>query len=401
MSWLRRLAFWPPEPTPVDWKEKLRSALAACLAIFLTGLISSRFIEGGGLQTLVASMGASAVILFAVPHSPMARGWPLVAGHLLSGFIGVLTARLVSDVWPAAAISVGLAIFLMHISRCLHPPGGASALIPVLGGEQIKGLGFEFLLTPLALNVTAMLLLSLVLNRLNEQRTHAGGTKHARAPQADLPPLERLGIRTEDLRAALRDMNAFVDVSENDLNEIYDLAAHRAYRREFGELNCARIMTREVMTVEFGTDLEETWKLMRDQGVKAIPVIDRARHVIGIITLTDFFRHARLERFDGLTGKLRQLIRRTPTVTSRKPEVAGQIMTAPVITVREDSPIADLAPLLCQRGIHQVPVVDGRNKLVGLVTQSDLIAAMYRKLEPAFPPPAGRHSGTPTANHTP
>jgi CBS domain-containing membrane protein len=378
MRWLKRLVSWPPEPTPVGLPEKLRAALAAGLAIFLTGLISSQFIEGGGLQTLVASMGASAVILFAVSHSPMAQPWPLVGGHLLSGLIGVVCARLIPDIWPAAAISVGLAIFLMYLSRCLHPPGGASALIPVLGGEGVKSLGFQFLLTPLALNVAMMLVLALILNRLSKTPAHAGAVKSAHASQTDPPPLERLGIRTEDLRAALRDLNAFVDVSEGELNEIYNLAASRAYRREYGELTCARIMSRELVTAEFGDDLEATWALMQREGVKAIPVIDRGRHVIGIITLTDFFRHARAERFDGLGKKLRQLIQSTPAVTSDKPEVAGQIMTAPVVTAREDAHIAELAPLLSGRGVHQIPIVDEHNKLVGLVTQSDLIAALYR-----------------------
>ena len=394
MGWLKRLAFWPAEATPVNLKEKGRAALTAASAIFLAGFVSSQFIDGGGLQTLVASMGASAVILFAVSHSPMAHPWPLVGGHMLSGLIGVLCARLIPDIWPAAAISVGSALFLMHVSRCLHPPGGASALIPVLGGEGIRSLGFQFLLTPLALNVAVMLILALILNRVPKARVPAGAARPAVTTQVDLPPLERLGIRTEDLRAALRDMNAFVDVSADDLNAIYNLAANRAYRREFGELNCARIMTRGLITVEFGTGLEETWKLMQDRKVKAIPVIDRGRHVIGIITLTDFFRHARLERFDGLGGKLRQLIQRTPTVTSNKPEVAGQIMTAPVVTAREDSPIADLVPLLSERGIHQIPIVDESNKLTGLVTQSDLIAALYRNLSPETSHQAGTHSAT-------
>ena len=369
-----RFPFWPP-PSPVSLEEKLRSTLGAGLAIFLTGFISSQFIDGGGLKTLMASMGASAVILFAVPNSPMARSWSLIGGHLISGLIGILCVRWMPSTWPAAALAVGLSIFAMHLLRCLHPPGGASALIPVLGGENIQSLGFLFLLTPLALNVSVMFACSQIGRRAGKKPT---ATLIPRPKASDRPPGERLGIRTEDLSAALRDMNAFVDVSEDELSRLYQLAANRAFQREFGALDCERIMSRDLVTVEFGDSLEHTWDLMQQEHVKAIPVIDRGRHVIGIITMTDFFRHARAERHQSLAEKLGQLVRTTPKVTSSKPEVAGQIMTYPVITAPADLPIRDLSPLLSERGIHQTPIVDAHNKLVGLVTQSDLIAALYR-----------------------
>jgi CBS domain-containing membrane protein len=380
---------WPSNPTPVGLADKLRIALGAGLAISCTGLAGGQIMEASASLCMVASMGASTVILFAVPHSPMGSRWAAIGGHVLSGLIGVTCARWIPDTWIAAGLAVGLAIFVMHLARCLHPPGGASALIPVLGGSSVQGLGYQFVLLPLGLNVAVLLILAQALRRRAKPPVAA-------VPDADPPPLERLGIRAGDLRAALRDINAFVDVSEGGLAEIYNLAAYRAYRREFGEQTCARVMTRRVVTVEFATELEEAWALMRAERVKALPVIDRSRHVIGILTQTDFFRHATVEPLDGLGDRLRRLLRPTPGPTSTKPEVAGQIMSAPALTVREDAALADLVPLLAGRGIHQVPVVDERNKLVGLVTQSDLIAALYRNLDrevfadpgPARPPPS-------------
>lgn len=369
---------WPSNPTPVSLADKLKIALGAGLAIFCTGLIGSQVMEASASLCMVASMGASTVILFAVPHSPMGSRWAVIGGHLLSGFIGVTCARWLPDTWIAAGVAVGLAIFVMHLARCLHPPGGASALVPVLGGASVQGLGYQFLLLPLGLNVAVLLILAQVLRRRTKPPANAAPPTVA---DADPPPLERLGIRADDLRAALRDINAFVDVSEGELTEIYNLAAYRAYRREFGEQTCARIMTRRVVTVEFATELEEAWALMQTKQVKALPVIDRSRHVIGILTQTDFFRHATVEPLDGLGDRLRRLLRPTPGPTSTKPEVAGQIMSAPALTVRADTALADLVPLLAGRGIHQVPVVDERNKLVGLATQSDLIAALYRNLD--------------------
>lgn len=367
---------WPSNPSPVSFGEKLRSALTALVAIFLAGTLGAQFIDGGGLRALLASMGASAVILFAIPSSPMARSWPLVGGHFISASIGILCARHVEALWWSGALAVGLSIFAMQLTRCLHPPGGASALIPVLGGEPIRQLGFQFLLTPLALNVAVLLLLSQLQHRLM-----AGGKAPAPVVQTrDVPSLERLGLRGEDLRAALKDLNAFVDIGEDELADIYNRAAGHAYRREFGEVTCRMIMSRDLVTAEFGDDLESVWGLMQTRRIKALPVIDKGRHVLGIITLSDFFRHACVDRPANLGARLYQLIRPTPTVESCKPEVAGQIMSSPVITGRCDWHIAELAPVLSERGIHQVPIVDERGKLEGLVTQSDLIAALYRNL---------------------
>jgi CBS domain-containing membrane protein len=383
---IKRLKFppgWRPEPLPTSLAEQFRSALAAGLAIFLLGLISSRFIEGGGLKTLVASMGASAVILFVVPHSPMARPWSVVGGHLISGLIGILCARWVPDTWPAAALAVGLAIFAMQLARCLHPPGGASALIPVLGDAGIRALGFQFLLTPLALNVAVML----VASRFYDRWVHAARPAPNTEPHPP-SPLERIGIQAEDFHAALQDVGVFVDVSADELSDIYHFAASRAFRRTFGETTCAGIMTPEPLTAEFGDDLESVWRRMQRHGIRALPVVDRGRHVIGIVTFKDFFRHAPADGFGSLKARLKALLLPSPRVTSTKPEVVGQIMTAPAITARHDAPIVELARLLSEHGIHQVPIVDERRKLVGLVTQTDLIAALYRSVPAGLAQPA-------------
>lgn len=365
-----------PEPAPVRMREKIRAGLSAGLAILCTGWIAGRFLEGQGLHTLLASMGASSVILFAVPHSPMARSWAVAGGHLLSALIGIVCARLVHDVWAAGGLAVGLSVFLMYVTRCLHPPGGATALVAALGGESVHAMGFQFLLTPVALNVLTLVSMA-SLFRLPQQLQKLAAPPQPRVHE-DPPPLERLGIRITDLRAALRDMDTFVDVSADELNAIYDRAADRVLRREFGDITCAHIMNRDLVTVEFGEPLEVTWELMRREKAKAIPVVDRARHVIGIITLGDFVRHADCERFASLGSRIRRLLRASPGVTSDKPEVAGQIMSTPVVTARENQPITALAGILIEKGVRQVPIVDHQGKLIGLVTQADLLGALFR-----------------------
>jgi len=364
-----------PQASPLGLKEKLRTAGVSGIGIFLAGWLASPFIDGGGQKTLLASMGPSAVILFAMPHSPVAKSWPLVGGHFISAVIGILCARWIPDLWIAASVAVGLSIFAMLLADCLHPPGGASALIPVLGGESVRSLGFQFLLTPMALNVAVMLLTSLLYQRLLLAKPHP-----LVPPPGEAKPAQRFGVRAEDLRAALAEMNEFIDVDERELGEIYNIAAARAFHREFGETTAAKLMNANPLTVEFGTDLEEAWALMHKHRIKALPVLDRGRHVIGIVTQSDFFRHARAEQFQSLGGKLRELLRPSPTIHSQKPEVVGQIMSYPAITAGDGQRLPELALLLTKRGIHQLPVVDERNKLVGIITQTDLIAALYRSM---------------------
>ncbi|MBU1666455.1 MAG: CBS domain-containing protein, partial [Gammaproteobacteria bacterium] len=134
---------------------------------------------------------------------------------------------------------------------------------------------------------------------------------------------------------------------------------------------------RDLSTAEYGTELEEAWARLRYHKVKAIPVIDPFRRVIGVITLVDFIKRANLKTYETFEDKLIRFIRRTPGVASEKPEVVGQIMATPVVTAREDMHIVELVPMLSDKGLHHIPVVDADARLVGMVTQSDLIAALY------------------------
>jgi CBS domain-containing membrane protein len=186
-----------------------------------------------------------------------------------------------------------------------------------------------------------------------------------------------LGINKDDLQQALKEMDVFLDISKSDLDRVYRRAGMASYRRRMGELTCDDIMSRDLVTVEFGTELEEVWAQLRFHKIKSIPVLDRARRVIGIISLVDILKRANLKTYETFEDKLIKFIRRTPGVTSDKAEVAGQVMATPVFTVREDAHILELVPLLSDKGLHQVPVVNSEDRLVGMVTQSDLIAALY------------------------
>ncbi len=374
------LRYIVPERSPLSTGEKLRSVLAAFIAILLVGYVSSLFVSGVGLPVLVASMGASAVLLFALSHSPLSQPWPLIGGSIFSALIAVTCAKYIPNLIVAAAVSVAVSMLVMQLLRCLHPPGGALALLPLLGDKSIHELGYWFVLEPVGLNLLILLMLGFIINNLLPGRRYPARAVPVRDDihkHNDPGSLDRLGINQSDLHNALKQMNTFLDVSEADLTTVYKMAGMQAYRRKVGGITCADIMSSDIVTADYGTELEEAWAQLRLHKIKAIPVVDRAQRVIGIISLVDFLKRANLKTYETFEDKLVKFIKRTPGMVSDKPEVVGQIMAAPVYTAKETMHIVELVPLLSERGLHHIPIVNAEERLVGMVTQSDLIAALY------------------------
>ena len=359
--------------------EKLRSGLAAFGGIFLVGWVSSFFITGAGLPLIVASMGASAALLFAASHSPLAQPWPLVGGNIISALVGVTVAKFMPDPVLGAAFAVSLSVLIMLLTHSLHPPGGGIALIPFQGDASLHALGYHFVLLPVGLNVLILLAAGVLINNLLPARRYP-----ARPQSPDLlhklndpKALDRVGLTQKDLHSALKDFNAYLDVSAADLGQVVQLAGMHAYRRKRGDITCGDIMSRDLVTAEYGTELEEAWAQMRLHKIKLIPVIDRAQRVIGVISLVDFLKRANLQTYATFQDKLVKFIKNTPGIASEKPEVVGQIMATPAFTARDDMHIVELVPLLSEKGLHHIPIVNAEQRLVGMVSQSDLIAALY------------------------
>lgn len=379
---LQRLRDFAPAPLTVNGVERFRASSGALIAVLLTAFASVAALgSGASLPALIGPVGASAVLLFAAPASPLAQPWSIIGGNTVSALVGVACMKWIPDPMLAGALAVSLAIAAMFALRCLHPPGGAIALTAVVGGPAIQAAGFKFALFPVALNSVLLLAVALVFNNLtrrpypHRQQPPDHANKHG---TADALPGDRLGFTLEDLDDVLKQYNQVLDISRDDLESLFLQTEMHAYRRRFGEIACADIMSRDVITVEYGTHMEDAWALMRRHDIKALPVIDRARRVIGIVTFTDFIKHADLDVHHGFDKKLRQFIRRTLDTHTNKAEVVGQIMTRAVLTARANMHIVELVPILSDSGLHHIPVIDNERRLVGLVTQSDLIAALYR-----------------------
>ena len=210
----------------VGHTEKLVSALGAFLGIFLVFYSSTYFLKDHASYLIVASMGASAVLLFAVPHGPLSQPWSLIGGHLVSAFIGVTCAKFIPDIFIAAPLAVGLAVGAMYYLHCIHPPGGATALSAVVGGNAVHALGYQFILTPVLINVAAILSVAIIFNYLFKWRRYPSYL--AQKQPASVKTENIYGAIThEDFVYALSEFDSFIDISENDLLKIYDLVTQR------------------------------------------------------------------------------------------------------------------------------------------------------------------------------
>ncbi|WP_432719714.1 HPP family protein [Jeongeupia wiesaeckerbachi] len=367
--WPRRLSRFVPPPPTVGHLERWRAVGFALLAILICGLVTHALLGPALLPWLVASMGAASVILFAMPSSPVGQPWALIGGQMLSALIGVASLRWLGAWLPIefiAALAVGLSIAAMLYARCLHPPGGATALTAVLGGDAVTHLGFGFVWMPVLVNALILLAVALIANNSVRGRRYPLARAHENPHGTRDPlPTARVGLREDDLNAAMRELGEVVDVSAEELGNIVARAERHAYARQWGELDCGQLMSRDLVVLPCGALASEAWALLRRHRIGALPVVDTdSGRVAGIIALVDFLKHIEAD------AELALPQHRHPALT-----VDGLMSRHPV-TVPHTTPVRELVPLMADRGLHRLPVVDEGGRLVGMVTQSDLIAAL-------------------------
>lgn len=224
---VRKLAY------TVSEREQWVSAaggLAGMLAVFW---VSHLFFDARDSLLIVTSMGASAVLIFASPHGALSQPWPVFGGHMVSAAVGVSCALWLPErPMLAASLAVALSIAAMYSMRCLHPPGGATALNAVIGGEAVQALGYGYLFNPVLLNVGVLLVVAVVFNYPFKWRRYPQvwfrppivcKTEDSAFPGSE----EKCMIPHSDLVYALSQIDTFVDISEEDLQRIYALALGR------------------------------------------------------------------------------------------------------------------------------------------------------------------------------
>ncbi|MFM0752318.1 HPP family protein [Paraburkholderia strydomiana] len=373
---LRWLSSFIPVPVTVKWQERARSCLGALLGIAFTG--GSMYLllgPGANIPLLVAPMGASAVLLFAVPASPLAQPWSIIGGNLVSATIGVTCANVIGDPTLAAALAVALAIGGMFALRCVHPPSGAVALTAVLGGPAIHALGYRFVLEPIAIQSVALLAAAIAYHAATGHRYPHSARVARSAAGSTADADSRAGFTRADLEAVLKRRSEMLDIDPDDLESLLRETQLQAFSRSFNELTCENIMSRHVVSVSAGTRAVAAWALLKRNKVKALPVIDADHGLIGIVTRADLVDKRIFGQFVPfiayIDGWLRGDALRAPIV--------GSVMTTDVCTVKTNAPITDLVPMFANFGHHHIPVLDTAGHVVGMITQVDLISGLYRQ----------------------
>jgi len=345
-------------------RDRLLACLGALVAIALTGLLCG-FLFGQGLQLplIVAPMGASAVLLFAVPASPLAQPWSIIGGNTISAIMGVAAAKLIGDPIIATGVGVSLAIAAMSFTRCLHPPGGAAALTAVLGGPVVASWGMLFPFVPVALNSCLLVAIGLLFHKLSRHNyPHVAKPPVNSHLTSDPPSSQRTGFQEEDIDAALAAFNEAFDIDRADLGRLLRQVEFEAVSRSNGKIRCADIMSRDVVSVDIDATVEHARRLLLNHNIRTLPARGPDGKLVGTVGLRELAL---------ASGSLSGLV-------------------SEATTARPDDAAFSLLPVLTNGRSHAVIVIDDDRHILGLISQTDLLSAVAR----ALPTEVSRASGS-------
>ncbi len=358
------LRSWGPIAQHPSRHDLLHSSLGAGLGLIVAGLLV--WVQPGHLLFLFAPLGASAVLVFAVPNSPLAQPWSAVMGNTISALWALALLWALPGLpspWPEA-LAVAGAIAAMLLCRALHPPGGAMALLVALGAQTLAPLGWRLVET------VFLLTLSLVLAGLAYHRATGRHypLRHAAPSQARQPAAGRLALSSDDLAALLTRFDQSYNLSPEDLGDLLAAAEEQAIQRRFAAVTCGEVMSAKLLTVAPGDSLETVADLFHTHLVKSLPVVGPQGELLGLLLRSDLFDwlwegHRR--------SRWRQLLQgRHPSAAT-----AASLMRKPEICVEASTPLGELLATLAQHRVPFIPVLRGP-QLAGLITRTDVIRTL-------------------------
>lgn len=363
-------------------KEALRAALGAGLALAVLGLLLLHMEQalGGAGLFLIAPLGATGFLLFAVPNSPLAQPFSAVVGNGVSGLVAVSVLQLGLSAEIAVGLAVSGAVAAMAALRAMHPPGGAVSVATVLSASLVEDLGYGFVLSPVLLDTVLLVLLAVLYNRLTGRRyPFRQAEADRRHGIKDIASERRLGLSADRLEEILRRFRQSSNIGAEDFGRILAAAEREAARRQFGTLTCADIMTKGVISVRPDMRLDRLAVLFRRHDLDALPVTSRDGRLVGLLSRRDLVQH---EESGGSRPGLADRVARIANGAGGNRVVARDIMAREVEVAAPEARLVTLLPLLAERGIRAAPVVEG-GVLVGIVTRADLLAALAHQIRHA------------------
>jgi CBS-domain-containing membrane protein len=165
--------------TLIDFTENFWAFLGSFVGIGIIAYMQSKMLPHSDVVFLIGSFGASCVLIYGVIQSPLAQPRNLIGGHVISAIVGVTIAKFMPDImWLNASLSVSISIVLMQLTKTLHPPGGATALIAVTGSTEIKNLGYWYVISPVLSGVLILLFVALIFNNMTSKRSYPNHKKY-------------------------------------------------------------------------------------------------------------------------------------------------------------------------------------------------------------------------------
>lgn len=357
LEWLNILK---PNFKVLPLKDRLLCGIGALLGLAISSLISW-YVLGDFNAWYIAPMGASSVLLFAVPASPLAQPWNMVVGNTIAGIIGVTCAMFISNSTEAFSVAVALAIFLMMTTDSLHPPSGAVAITAVLGGESIHQLGYYFIFYPVLLNSVLLLVIAIIFNRLLGKQYPQVAQINTRTK--DPTPTQKVTIQPQDIQDVLEEQTELLDISEYDLQKIILEAQAKANARIVSEYLCQDIMSKDVISLYEQDDIHQALDKFKHINLMSLPVVNTEHELVGTLALYDVV----------------EWFKRAADPRASWEHLVKQIMDRKVVTVQPTQPIQDLVPYFVERSFNYIPVVE-QQKLVGIISRADMIAVMQQQL---------------------
>ena len=352
-----------PALPPFHGAEQMRAGLGALLGIGLCAALVSVGValDLSSLQ-LVAPLGATAVLVFCVPNSPLAQPWSAIIGNMISALVALLVIQVLPAPW-ASGVAVGVAIVAMMLLRALHPPGGAVALLTALDPGPALEAGMIYAVMPVGLTTAALVLSAVLYNRAT------GRMYPFRQPDTQdvSAPAPRLGLTNEQLGALLDQFNQSTNLGVADLGRLLAAAEAQAAQHRFDGTTCADVMATNLITVQPVTTIPEALNLFRRHAIKSLPVVGTDMELQGLVLQVD------------LLGALTAQGKLAWTRINPRRRVSD-VMRPADRAVAHDLPVGALLNRLAADGSEVIPVTQG-NRLVGILTRSDIIRLLLQGSE--------------------
>lgn len=357
IAWLNTLK---PNFKLLPFKERLICGLGAFIGLAISSGLSW-WVLGNINAWYIAPMGASSILLFAVPASPLSQPWNIVVGNSIAAIVGVACYHIFPNLTLAFSAAVAISILMMMSTDSLHPPSGAVAITAVLGGDAVHEMGYYFLFYPVLLNSILLLIIAIVFNRLCGKQYPQLAQMNQRT--SDPTPTQKVTIQPSDIQEAFDQQTELLDISEYDVQKIILAAQARANERQYSIYLCRDIMSRDIVSLHHEDGIQVALDKFKDMNLMSLPVLSDEHHLVGTLALYDV-----IEWFQRAVNR--------PSSWEYK---VKHIMIRQVVTVKPDQAIQDLIPYFVERSFNYIPVVDAQ-EMVGIISRSDMIAALNQQL---------------------